>query len=187
MSKILIGVTGGIAAYKAASVVSVLVDKGHDVKVIMTENAKEFVGPVTFSALSHNPVYDDSYEFSDDGHIYHIELAEWADVFAIVPGTYNTINKIMQGLADNLLTSTVVPFLSMPKPFQVYPAMNTNMWYTLTGRINPFDGNLEAPLWLKRIGTGKLACGTEGPGKLIPTGEIVAEIEKVCPKQGGTV
>lgn len=174
MSRLLIGVTGGIAAYKAASVVSILVDKGHEVKVIMTDNAKKFVGPVTFSALSHNPVYDDSWEFSNDGHIWHIELAEWAEVFAIVPGTYNTIRKIMNGTADNLLTSTIIPYLGAHKSFRVYPAMNTNMWNQLNQYFD-FENN-RWPEWLMKTEEGKLACGTEGPGKLLPTKKIVEGI-----------
>lgn len=180
MSRFLIGVTGGIAAYKAASVVSALVGKGHEVKVIMTENAKKFVGPVTFSALSHNPVYDDSLEFSNDGHIWHIELAEWAEVFAIVPGTYNTIRKIINGTTGNLLTSTVVPCLGAHKPFRVYPAMNTYMWYELQHLFDPFEKVIEVP-WLMRTEKGRMACGTEGPGKLIPTKEIVEGIIGALP------
>lgn len=181
MSNILIGVTGGIAAYKAASVVSVLESKGHDVRVIMTEAATKLVTPVTFSALSHNPVYLD--DFTNDGHIWHIELAEWASLFAIVPATYNTIMKISQGIADNLLTSTVVPYTGAyedtKKPLLIFPAMNTNMYRNLEARglgsaaFGLKDGTLVAP-----VAEGKMACGTVGPGKLLPVREIVNIIVK---------
>ena len=167
---VLIGVTGGIAAYKAASVVSVLVDLGRQVKVIMTENAKHFVQPLTFSALSHNEVYGDHNRFAADGHIHHIELAEWADVFCIVPATFNTILKIHQGVTDNLLTSTVIPYIPTGKPFYLCPAMNSNMWTELQRRGLNMDRSFIGPE------KGKMACGSVGMGKLAQTRTIVNTI-----------
>jgi phosphopantothenoylcysteine decarboxylase/phosphopantothenate--cysteine ligase len=202
MSNILIGVTGGIAAYKIPSVVSVLVDKGHDVRVIMTESAKKFIAPLTFSALSHNPVYDDSKEFNgNDGHIWHVELAQWADVFAIAPMTANTGSKIHSMIADNLLTSTA---LVHSKPLLLFPAMNVNMWekfYNLITESKPtsigwyyhkkeisskdveesFYSNFDKKYCriLVQPDTGKMACGGIGEGKLTDTKSIVAKIEKL--------
>ena len=182
MSNILIGVTGGIAVYKAASVVSVLESIGHEVKVIMTESATKFVTPVTFSALSHNPVHLD--DFTNDGHIWHIELAEWASLFAIVPATYNTIMKIAQGIADNLLTSTVIPYVGAyeetRKPLLIFPAMNTNMYWNLEARgLGSASFGLKDGTFVAPVAEGKMACGTTGPGKLVSTGHIIECIERV--------
>ena len=175
MSNILIGVTGGIAAYKAASVVSILKSKGDNVKVIMTEAAMKFVTPVTFSALSHNPVHLD--DFTNDGHIWHIELAEWADLFAIVPATYNTITKILLGVADNMLVSTVIPYRGMGKRLIVFPAMNTNMYNQFERMKKAIEGDVR-DITFSGVGIGKMACGTAGPGKLISTKEIIEKIEE---------
>lgn len=185
MAKILIGITGGIAAYKAASVVSYLANNGHEVKVIMTEAAKQFVSMLTFSALSHNEVYGDHNRFANDGHIHHIELADWADLFVIVPATYNTIMKIHLGLADNLLMSTLIPYKGMAlnqkgkKPILLCPAMNTNMWNVLLK-----EGVLPAlPLpnfSIVEPDEGVLACGAKGMGKLAKTKEIIQNINHIC-------
>jgi len=187
MSKILIAVTGGIAAYKIPSVVSVLVDKGHDVKVMMTEAAEKFITPLSFSALSHNRVYLDKDHFANDGHIHHIELADWADIIAVAPATYNTISKIRQNFADNLVTSTIAAFT---KKVLIFPAMNVNMWKNLIHEepsVRSQYQNVQPHVHLRvRIGgfnnrltiiyepaEGKQACGAAGPGKLVSTKEIV--------------
>lgn len=174
MSKILIGVTGGIAAYKAASVVSVLESKGHEVRVIMTESATKLVTPVTFSALSHNPVHLD--DFTNDGHIWHIELAEWADVYAIVPATYNSIMKILLGTADNMLVSTTIPYRGMGKKLLIFPAMNTNMYRLFERMKNAIAGEVD-DIVFEPVSVGKMACGTTGPGKLLPTKSVIEKIE----------
>jgi phosphopantothenoylcysteine decarboxylase/phosphopantothenate--cysteine ligase len=196
MANILIGITGGISAYKIPSVISVLVDKGHNVQVIMTEAAKKFITPLTFSSLSHNPVYDDSKEFyGNDGHIWHVELANWADVFAIAPMTANTGMKVANHLADNLLTSTALVYHK--NPILLFPAMNLHMWKKFKeGYLNCHNGeikvyrNLEdieyfnpktinAPNILIQPATGKMACGDIGEGKLVDTRTIVSVIEKM--------
>jgi len=198
MANVLIGVTGGISAYKIPSVVSVLVDKGHDVRVIMTEAAKRFIASLTFSSLSHNPVYDDSKEFyGNDGHIWHVELANWADVFAVAPMTANTGMKIANHIADNLLTSSVMVYT---KPLLLFPAMNVHMWekferaYTNCSNgelkvtvkdIETFDPksiipNPGCPVTVMfQPATGKMACGDIGEGKLIDTRTIVSFIERM--------
>ena len=191
---ILIAVTGGIAAYKIPSVVSVLVDKAYDVKVMMTKAAEQFITPLTLSAMSHNPVYTDDMRYANDGHIHHIELAEWADTIAVAPATFNTISKIRQNLADNLVTSTIAAF-SFPhrenpeslRKILIFPAMNVNMWKNLIHE----SGDYTHRIFTDRRGTfndrgviiyepasGKQACGAVGPGKLLPTKEIVQLIEK---------
>ena len=193
MPNILVGVTGGIAAYKAASVVSALVNQKNAVRVIMTETAKQFVCPLTFSSLSHNPVYGDHNRFGNDGIIHHIELAEWADLMVIVPATYNTIMKIVSGTTDNLLMSTYVPLRGMQKPVIVCPAMNTNMWAELVSR-EVLDGTLlrmkSVPEYLEKIGIqvvgpveGKLACGATGKGKIAKTETIVNSIHSLIKEE----
>jgi phosphopantothenoylcysteine decarboxylase/phosphopantothenate--cysteine ligase len=187
---IVVGVTGGIAAYKATDVVSVLSNEGHAVKVVMTENAKRFITPLTLATLSKNPVYDDASEWTPDGVIKHIELARWLDVLAIVPATANTLIKLAQGMADNLLTSI---YLALPKDKNVVlvPAMNTNMWDSprvqgALEHLHPewvFRGILCPPIEYSRARVflvppieGKLACGDTGMGKIAPTRVIIEAI-----------
>jgi phosphopantothenoylcysteine decarboxylase/phosphopantothenate--cysteine ligase len=186
--KVLIGVTGGISAYKAASVVSRLTNVGHNVKVIMTEAAQRFITPATFSALSHNPVYRDDNFFSSDGPVVHIDLVDWADFFAVVPATYNTIGKVINAQADNLLTNCIAAWRKTPLVF--FPAMNTNMWENLLEKIKDNktvsileERNLQHadrwdffvnPYWVNKYilmepAVGMLACGVEGRGKIQPT------------------
>lgn len=174
MKNILIGVTGGIAAYKAIEVVNALRKKGHNVTVIMTKSAREFVQPLTFQALSGNPVVTDMFDTADPYHIPHIELAKNADVFVIVPATANIIGKIASGIADDML-STIAMVVHCPSI--IAPAMNTLMY---ENRI--VQENIEK---LKSHGfavldtdNGLLACGDTGKGKLLPWEQIVEEIEK---------
>lgn len=159
---VVIGVTGGIAAYKAADLVSRLVKKKVNVDVIMTKAATEFITPLTFEALCHNKVVVDMFDNPKYWEIEHISLAEKADVFAIVPATANIIGKIANGIADDMLTTTV---MATKSPVVIAPAMNTNMY------INPIlQKNINI---LKSYGyifvepaEGRLACGTYGKGKL---------------------
>jgi len=170
--RVVILVTGSISAYKSAGVVSALVGMGHEVRVVMTENAKRFVMPLTYSALSKNEVYDDSCAFRSDGHIYHIELAEWAEVVCIVPATYNTMMKIVNGICDNLATDIIVPYLGMNKRLVVVPAMNVNMWeqFQISDIINKFNIFMVDPI------EGRQACGAVGMGKIAKTKDIVEAI-----------
>ncbi len=172
MSNILIAVTGGIAAYKVPSIVSILVEEGHDVKVMMTKAAEQFITPLPFSALSHNPVYTEDIRFKADGHIHHIELADWADLIAIAPATYNTISKISHKHADNLVTSTIAAFT---KDILIFPAMNVHMWEDLTQAVSV---GWEGQIMLYPPAEGKMACGAVGPGKLEDTRGIVTKIIK---------
>ena len=174
MSNILIGVTGGISAYKIPSAVSVLVDKGHDVRDIMTEAAKKFIAPLTFSALSHNPVFDDSKEFNgNDGHIWHVELAKWADVFAIAPMTANTGSKITHTIADNLLTSTALVY---QKRLLMFPAMNVHMWERFKYVFLSHNSVVHKLYWDLEV--AHMMLGDIGEGKLVDTKLIVSLIEK---------
>ena len=181
MSNILIGVTGGIAAYKVPDITSALIKNEHVVKIIMTKAAKEIITPLTLATISRHPIYDESSEWAANGsspEIAHIELSKWADVFVIVPATANTITKVALGIADNLLTST---YLALPDrtPVLICPAMNTNMW------VKPWiQAHLEALTnrphqYILSPAVGMLACGDTGRGKLPATKVIVEEIQKV--------
>ena len=170
--KVVIGITGGIAAYKAAELVSSLMKHGARAKVIMTKNATEFISPLTLETLSRNPVYYDMFSRTSPWEIDHISLAKWADVLAVVPATANIIGKVCHGIADDLLTTTI-----MATQAQVIfaPAMNTNMYK------NPIvQENIEA---LKKKGyifvspaEGRLACGDVGEGKLAAIEDILRAI-----------
>ncbi len=122
---IVVGVTGGIAAYKACELVSRLVKQGADVRVIMTKNATEFVQPLTFQSLSHNPVSVDTFANIQTWEIEHVALAQRADLFIIAPATANVMAKLACGIADDMLTTTV---LATHAPVLLAPAMNTGMW-----------------------------------------------------------
>ena len=166
--RILLGVCGGIAAYKTAYLVRLLVKAGADVRVIMTDSAKAFIGPVTLSTISKNPVYSDFFDEETGEWSNHVELALWADLFLIAPGTSNTIAKMVNGEADNLLLAT---YLSAKSPVAVAPAMDLDMAQhpslqdnlkTLTRRgvdIIPFE-------------EGELASGLSGPGRMAEPEDI---------------
>jgi len=120
---ILIGISGGIAAYKVAGLVRMFVKDGHEVKTIITESAKKFITPVTLETLSRNRCY--SKLFSNVRDVEHVSLAQWADAMVIAPATANTISKICQGACDDLLSNVV---LALDKPCYIFPSMNTNMY-----------------------------------------------------------
>lgn len=169
---IVLGVTGGIAAYKAVEIVNDLTKKGHNVDVIMTDSATKFVTPLTFQTLSHNKVITTMFDPVEKWDTEHITLAKKADVFVIVPATANVIGKIANGIADDMLTTTI---MATKAPKLLAPAMNTAMWE------NPIvQDNIEK---LRRFGyhvldtdTGMLACQDIGSGKLLPWDHIVKEI-----------
>ncbi len=159
---VLLGVTGGIAAYKAAALASALVKQHAAVDVIMTENAVKFITPLTFESLTHRRVHTDTFDRGSPEEVSHIALAERADLAIIAPATANVCAKLAHGLADDMLTSTL---LACRCPRLIAPAMNTNMLENPVTR-----DNLET---LRKYGwtvippaSGLLACGAEGPGKL---------------------
>lgn len=167
---IVMGVSGGIAAYKAVDVVSRLKKAGYNVYVIMTKSATAFVTPLTFREISGNPVITDMWEEPKTWNVQHIALASRADLFIIVPATANIIGKIAGGIADDMLTTTV---MATTAPVVLAPAMNTNMF------LNPITQQNLAKL--KSLGyhiiepaTGMLACGIEGPGRL-PEPAVIVE------------
>ncbi|MEN8446254.1 MAG: flavoprotein, partial [Cyanobacteria bacterium J06555_13] len=172
MPKVLVGVTGGVAAYKVCEVTSTLAKAGVEVRVIMTQQAQSFVSAVTFAALSRHSVYTDSDFWSaQQGRPLHIELGEWADVFLIAPLTANTLGKLAHGLADNLLTNTV---LASTCPVLLAPAMNTDMWQQAMVQRNwrqLVEVGAEETAGRHRFhavgpGAGRLACDRVGTGRM---------------------
>ena len=172
--RVLLGITGGIAAYKAAVLAGRLVEKNYTVDVVMTKNACEFVAPLTFRTIVNAPVYTDSFAPIEDYSIEHISLAERADAIVICPATANLIGKAAAGIADDLLTTVLLA--SHKKPRILCPAMNTAMWE------NPIvKKNLET---LRNLGwavvepeSGLLACGAEGVGRLAEPADIASHIQ----------
>ena len=169
---VIVGVSGGIAAYKAADLVSRLKKQHANVDVIMTENAAKFISPLTFQTLAINPVYVDMFAEPKHFDVEHISLAKKADVFIIAPATANIIGKIANGIADDLLTTTIMATTSK---VIFAPAMNTNMY------LNPIvQKNMS---YLKELGyefiepgTGLLACQDYGPGRMAEPADIVEHI-----------
>lgn len=173
--RIILGITGGIAAYKAAELTRELVRGGALVKVVMTENATEFITPLTMQTLSRNPVYIKMFEPVEQTGIEHISLAREAEVLVIAPATANLLGKVCAGIADDLLTTTI---MATKAPVIFSPAMNSNMW------DNPIVQDNVARLrqrgyFVIEPGYGDLACNAEGAGRMPPIPEIVEEIERV--------
>ncbi len=166
---IVIGITGGIAAYKIPELVRRLKDKGANVRVVMTNGAKAFITQLTLQAVSGNRVSDNLLDSEAELAMGHIELAKWADLLIIAPATANTIAKISQGLADDLLTTLV---LATAAPIAVVPAMNQQMWHNTATQDN-------IALLQKRAisiwgpAQGEQACGDVGFGRMIEVEEIV--------------
>lgn len=177
MSKnVVLGVTGGIACYKACQLVSSLKKKGYSVDVIMTKNACEFVSPLTFETLSGRPVVVSTFDRNHPWEVEHISLAKKADIFVIAPATANIIGKIACGIADDMLSTTV---MATKSPVLVAPAMNTNMYENPVVRENIARLKSLGYLFIEPS-VGRLACGDVGKGKMAEPSEIEAEIEKFC-------
>jgi len=159
---IVLGVSGGIAVYKAVELLRLLTKAGANVHVIMTKNAQEFVAPLTFQTLSGHPVHTDLFSLSQEQEIDHISLADRADLFILAPATANLVGKIAQGLADDLLTTSV---MATKAPVLIVPAMNSNMYENLIYQHNQKFLSDSGFFILEPI-KGALACGWEGQGKL---------------------
>ncbi len=170
--RVLLGVTGGIAAYKSAELVRRLQDEGADVRIIMTKSATEFVKPLTFQALSSYPIHTELLDPSAEAAMGHIELARWADVFVIAPASANTIAKLMHGEADDLL-STVV--LACRAPLVVVPAMNQAMWANAATQANM---KILQDRQINILGpdSGVQACGDIGEGRMLSVPDIVTQL-----------
>lgn len=173
-SRICLGISGGIAAYKACELVRLLRQRGHELRVVATAHALEFVSPLTLQALSGSPVRHQLLEASAESEISHIELADWAEVFAVVPATANVLAKLAHGIADDLLTTVA---LATKAKLVVAPAMNVNMYRHPATQAN-LDTLAKRGARIVGPGEGELACGWVGEGRLIELDAIVAAIEQ---------
>ena len=172
---ILIGVTGGIAAYKVVEVASRLKKSGANVKVIMTRNATEFVSPRTFQEITGNAVSVEMFGDAANFHVAHISSANWADVILIAPATANFLAKAAHGIADDLLTTTILAF---DKKILIAPSMNTKMFENPATQENLKILKARGMKILEPA-IGNLACGTSGKGRLPEPEEIFAAVEKI--------
>ncbi|MBX4161874.1 bifunctional phosphopantothenoylcysteine decarboxylase/phosphopantothenate--cysteine ligase CoaBC [Priestia megaterium] len=180
--RILLCVSGGIAVYKAAALTSKLVQAGAEVKVMMTASAREFVTPLTFQALSRNPVYTDTFDEKDPSVIAHIDLADWPDLILVAPATANMIGKIANGLADDMISTTL---LAATAPVWIAPAMNVHMYdhpavKKNMSTLSSFGYSFVEP------GEGYLACGYVGKGRLEEPETIVLLIGSYFSKVSDT-
>lgn len=178
--RIVLGVTGGIAAYKAIALTSRLVQRGAHVKVIMTKGAQAFVTPLSFQAISRNPVYVDTFDEKDDEKIAHIDLADWADLFIIAPATANIIGKLANGIADDMLSTTL---LATEADVYLAPAMNVHMYQHPAVQKNLATLTAWGFLFIAP-GEGYLACGYVGKGRLEEPETIVESLEASLSNQG---
>lgn len=176
MKNILLGVTGGIAAFKSASIVSLLKKKGYDVKVVMTKNATNIIGPLTLETLSRNRIYVDMWDTNPHYEVEHISLADWADIVLIAPATYNIIGKVANGIADDMLT-TIISAVSIRKPVFFALAMNVNMYENPILKEN-IDKLKSYGYRFIEVEEGLLACNYVAKGRMTEPEDIVAEIER---------
>jgi phosphopantothenoylcysteine decarboxylase/phosphopantothenate--cysteine ligase len=177
--KILIGVTGGIAAYKTATIIRLLVKDGADVKVIMTDRAKEFITPLTLATLSKNPVLTEFFNPENGDWNSHVDLGLWANLLLVAPATANTIGKMANGIADNLLLTT---YLSARCPVFIAPSMDMDMLNHPSTIINietlkAFGNYILEPV------SGELASGLSGKGRMAEPEDIVNEIKEFFTKK----
>jgi phosphopantothenoylcysteine decarboxylase/phosphopantothenate--cysteine ligase len=188
---ILLGVTGGVAAYKAVDLASKLTAAGAKVRTVMTEAACRLVGPKSFEAVTGSAVYTSMWTDPGEFRISHIDLADWADLIVVAPATANILGKTANGICDDLLSTILCASWPLVRSEMTLlaPAMNTNMW------TNPaVQGNVAT---MKERGfqfigpaEGRLACGAEGPGRMSEPQDILAAIEKIAghlpPRHKGT-
>ncbi len=173
--QIVVGVSAGIAAYKSCELARLLVKAGHVVQVLLTPNAKEFVGPLTFQALTGRPVFSNLFDLTEESRIGHISVADAADLVVIAPATADLLAKAALGFADNVVTTVL---LATKAPVLFCPSMNVNMWNHPATQKNVAT--------LKSYGyrfvdpeNGELACGWAGDGRLAEPATIFAEIQKL--------
>src|SRR6185312_6274201 len=178
--RILLGVTGGIAAYKAADLVRRLRERGAEVQVVMTAAAREFIGPITFQALSGRPVRAELWDEAAEAAMGHIELARWADLVLVAPASADFLARLAGGHANDLLATLC---LATQAPIAVAPAMNRMMWANAATAANV------ATLRQRNVqvlgpGEGEQACGEVGEGRMLEPLEIADRIDMLLPRTG---
>ena len=179
--KIALGVTGGIAVYKAVDLVSRLRKQGAEVRVIMTEHAQQFVTPLTFKEISGNKVAVSMWDSNQEFNVEHIALANWADAFVVAPATANILAKMANGIADDLLSTTL---LAAQAPIIVCPAMNTGMYQNSITQEN-IEKLQKHGVTVMPPAVGYLACGVTGPGRLPEPQQMVEFIDAFFAKKDG--
>ena len=170
--KILLGVTGSIAAYKTAYLIRLLRKERADVKVIMTPSSKDFITPLTLSVLSRNRIYSDPFNPQSGKWYSHIDFGQWADILLIAPASANTVAKMARGIADNLLLTT---YLSTRSPVMIAPAMDVDMYEHMATQEN-LDILRKRNVYILESPEGVLASGLSGPGRMMEPDEIVLEL-----------
>ncbi len=178
-SRVVLGVSGGIAAYKAAEIIRGLVRHGCDVHVLMTAHAREFITPLTLQTLSGHPVLTSQWDLAAGADIQHIALARDLDLFLVAPATANALAKMANGLADDFLSTF---HLAVTAPVAVAPAMNLWMWEHPATRRN-VDTLRERGVLIIDPGVGELACGDEGVGRMAEPEDIVSSALKRLKKK----
>lgn len=179
--KVVLGVTGGIAVYKAVDLVSKLTKAGAQVRVVMTESATKFVTPLTFKEISGQAVATDMWCANQEFNVEHIALVEWADIMLLAPATANIIGKMVAGIADDLLSTAI---LACQKPIIVCPAMNTGMYNNTVVQEN-INKLAQRGISIMPPAVGHLACGTTGIGRLPEPADIVEFVQKYLAMQEG--
>lgn len=176
--RILLGITGGIAAYRACDLSRDFIKQGAHVRVVMTKNACKFIAPLTFEVLTNHQVHCDLFDEEIPGEVLHIELAKWADLALIAPATANIIGKIACGIADDLL-STIVMALPQKAPVAFAPAMNVEMWNNPIVQKNIAFLESLGKYHFIQPAEGLLACGDVGKGKIADNEVIVEAVRKL--------
>lgn len=180
MANIVIGVTGGIAAYKAVDLTSKLIQAGHEVRVVLTDNALEFITPLAFQAIGRNHVYTNTFKEEDPSVISHINIGEWADIIVVAPITANTISKLACGIYDNMLLNVLA---ANTKPVILAPAMNVHMYNQPAIRRN-MQTLMDDGYHFIDSESGFLACGYNAKGRMANVPEIRQYIEELLMKGG---
>jgi len=171
--RILLGITGGIAAYKSAELVRALVKAGADVRVVMTSGAKEFITPLTLQALSGNPVHHSLLDPEAEAGMGHIELAKWADFILVAPASANFIARLSQGMGDDLLTTLC---LASDAPMAIAPAMNQAMWADAATQRNIETAHTLKSIQIWGPDQGEQACGDVGPGRMLEPDVLAGQL-----------
>ncbi len=182
MARIVLGVAAGVAAYKSAELASTLTQRGDEVRTILTAHACEFIGPLTFQAVTQQPAYTGGFDVDAEHRPVHISLPEWADVIVVAPATADIIAKLSGGFGDELLTATI---LASTAPIVIAPSMNDRMWNHPIVAEN-LDRLRRVNYRIVEPASGHLACGAYGPGRLADTDTLIAAIDRAVAATDGS-
>ena len=176
--RIVLGVTGSIAAFRAADLASAMVKEGYEVHAVLTADGARFLPALTLAALTHRPVHTSLWEDGEGGRMSHLDLAQTVDVVVVAPASADFLARAAHGFAGDVLGAVL---LASQAPLVIAPAMNTNMWTHPATRENVKILSSRGAIWAGPA-EGRLACGAEGPGRLAPTEEILKQVKTVLKK-----